>query len=176
MGVNASIVYSNIHKYGNTTAASIPIALTEALEEGNWQAIQTSPEWLSWQGYAFEGICYKHLGQIRRALLLQPTALPNTWRYVPKKGSSDRGAQIDLLFDRKDGVITICEIKCTEKPYIISKDALELLNRRLSVFRQKTGTQKQLFLSFISMSGLKMNDYAKDNIDGVVELNDLFAE
>ncbi|MFN4146117.1 MAG: 3-oxoacyl-ACP synthase III family protein [Runella sp.] len=27
-------VYNNIHKYGNTTAASIPIALTEAWEEG----------------------------------------------------------------------------------------------------------------------------------------------
>ncbi|RMH65558.1 MAG: ketoacyl-ACP synthase III [Calditrichaeota bacterium] len=27
-------VFSNIHKYGNTTAASIPIAMTEAMEEG----------------------------------------------------------------------------------------------------------------------------------------------
>ena len=34
MGLDMNIVYSNIHKYGNTTAASIPIALTEALDEG----------------------------------------------------------------------------------------------------------------------------------------------
>ena len=34
MNVDMKVVYSNIHKYGNTTAASIPIALTEALEEG----------------------------------------------------------------------------------------------------------------------------------------------
>jgi len=35
MNVDMKVVYSNIHKYGNTTAASIPIALTEAVEEGH---------------------------------------------------------------------------------------------------------------------------------------------
>ena len=34
MGVGMDMIYSNIHKYGNTTAASIPIALSEALVEG----------------------------------------------------------------------------------------------------------------------------------------------
>ena len=34
MGLNDDQVFSNIHKYGNTTAASIPIALTEAVNEG----------------------------------------------------------------------------------------------------------------------------------------------
>ena len=34
MGLPAEKVMSNIHKYGNTTAASVPIALSEAVEEG----------------------------------------------------------------------------------------------------------------------------------------------
>ena len=33
LGVGMDKVFSNIHKYGNTTAASIPIALCEAVEE-----------------------------------------------------------------------------------------------------------------------------------------------
>lgn len=34
MGLPAEKVMSNIHKYGNTTAASVPIALSEAVQEG----------------------------------------------------------------------------------------------------------------------------------------------
>jgi 3-oxoacyl-[acyl-carrier-protein] synthase-3 len=34
LGLPEEKVYSNIHKYGNTTAASIPIALSEAVSEG----------------------------------------------------------------------------------------------------------------------------------------------
>ena len=33
LGVSMDKIYSNINKYGNTTAASIPIALCEAIEE-----------------------------------------------------------------------------------------------------------------------------------------------
>ena len=34
LGLDMEMVYSNIHRYGNTAAASIPIALDEALSEG----------------------------------------------------------------------------------------------------------------------------------------------
>ena len=34
LGINETKVFTNLHKYGNTSAASIPIALCEAIEEG----------------------------------------------------------------------------------------------------------------------------------------------
>jgi len=73
---------------------------TQSLDKGNWQSIHNSPEWYSWLGYTFETVCYKHISEIRRALAIDPGAIANSWRYVPRKGDENRGAQIDLLFDR----------------------------------------------------------------------------
>ena len=83
----------------------------KALSPGNWQAMQNTPQWNSWLGYTFEAICYKHLPAIRRKLGIHPAAIADTWRFVPKKHTQERGAQIDLLFDRPDDAITLCEIK-----------------------------------------------------------------
>ena len=62
-----------------------------SLDSYYWQEIQTTPEWYSWQGYAFESVCYKHLVNIRKALKLNPRALPSTWRFVPKRDSKHSG-------------------------------------------------------------------------------------
>jgi len=66
--------------------------LNKSFEDGYWQIQQKLPNWQSWSGYAFEAVCYKHLKQIKRALKLSPIDVPNTWRYVPRKYSKDRGA------------------------------------------------------------------------------------
>ncbi len=145
----------------------------QALDLGDWQAIRTTPEWYNWLGYAFESVCYKHLILIKRKLALPPMSLANSWRTSASQTLGDRGAQIDLLFDRRDDVINICEIKYTEKPFVITQDYFETLNRKMAVFKEKTGTQKQLFLSFISANGLKDNAYSH-SISGVVTLEDLF--
>ena len=57
--------------------------------------------------YAFESICYKHIDQIRHALNIDPGSIVGTWRYAPRAKDDQKGAQIDLLFDRPDGAITI---------------------------------------------------------------------
>ncbi len=146
----------------------------ESLETGNWQAIQNSPEWYSWLGYAFESVCYKHLSLIRRTLKIPLTAVASSWRYVPTKGSKQRGAQIDLLFDRKDNAITICEIKYTAQPFLLTKEYVETLQRKITVFKEQTRTKKQIFLALISANGVKNNFYAEDILNGVVTLDDLF--
>jgi hypothetical protein len=147
----------------------------KSLDQGNWQAMQTTPEWYNWLGYAFESICYKHISKIREVLKISPGALANAWRYVPRKGSTNRGAQIDLLFDRNDDAITICEIKYTDEPFVITKEYVEVLQRKLDVFKERTRTKKQLFLALISANGIKNNYYAEEMIDGIVTLNDFFA-
>ncbi len=144
------------------------------LKRGYWEQQQNSPKWHTWSGYAFEAICYKHLAQITEALKLNATAIPYTWRYVPKKLSSIGGAQIDLLFDREDNAITICEIKHTDQPFLIDKSYAENLKRKLDVFKKITGTTKQLFLVLISANGIKKNKYSEELITNIVTLDELF--
>lgn len=147
-----------------------------SLDKGAWQEMRNSPEWYSWLGYAFESLCYKHLIHIRRALELQPSAVANAWRHVPRKDTVTRGAQIDLLFDRRDDAVTICEIKYSDKPYVITKDYAEKIKQKLTVFEEQTKTSKDLFVAFISAAGLKQNGYAKTLVGSTVSLDDLFKE
>ena len=146
----------------------------KGLDKGNWQAIQSTPEWYNWLGYAFETVCYGHISLIRKALSLSPNAVASAWRYAPRKDSKERGAQIDLLFDRSDDAITLCEIKYSEEPFKINKDYSEVLQRKMTVFKEQTRTKKQLFLAMVASAGLKETAYSKETVSGVVSLVDLF--
>jgi hypothetical protein len=148
--------------------------LERGMTKGYWEKLQSSQSWHTWAGYAFESLCYKHIPQISTALKLSPTALPYTWRYAPRPGSQERGAQIDLLFDRDDGVITMCEIKYTMKPFILDKNYAEQLQRKIDVFKAKTKTTKDIFVAFISASGLKHSLYSEDIVSATATLDDLF--
>lgn len=108
------------------------------------------------------------------ALNLSPTSIPNTWRYNPQKNSDIAGAQIDLLFDRDDDSITICEIKYSDKPFIIDKEYAQSLKNKIEIFKNVTRTKKQIFLVLISANGIKSNLYSKKLLSGVVTLEDLF--
>ena len=142
--------------------------------QGYWSALHQTPAWYNWAGLAFEAICYKHIPQINKALHLSPTALATSWRYIPTQQSQEQGAQIDLLFDRIDDAITICEIKYTDKPFSIDKAYAEKLTTRLNIFKAKIKTNKQIFLSFISANGLKKNLYSEELVDSLVTIEDLF--
>ena len=149
---------------------------TQSLDKGNWQSIQNSAEWYNWLGYAFETVCYKHISEIRRALSIDPSAIANSWRYVSRGVDKERGAQIDLLFDRRDGVITLCEIKHTKNPFVVDKQYAEILQRKIKVFKNRTRTKKQLFIVLVSVNGIKPSIYSEEIITGVVTLNNLFNE
>ena len=148
----------------------------ESFDSGNWQAMQLTPEWYSWFGYAFEMICYKHISNIKKTLNLTVMSFAGTWRYVPNRGSSNQGAQIDLLFDRRDDAITLCEIKYTDEPFVLTKGYVEVLNRKIQVFKEQTKTKKQIFMAMITANGLKNNFYAEDLISNVVTLDDFFEK
>ncbi len=105
-----------------------------SLDTGNWQSMQNTPEWYNWQGLAFESICYKHISAIRNALGIAPNAIASSWRYAPHKNTKARGAQIDLLFDRRDNAITLCEIKYTHAPFTLTKDYVEVFESKKKCF------------------------------------------
>lgn len=154
-----------------------PIAKTlrkRDTERGYWQSKHNSASWLSWAGYAYESICYRHIKQIRNALGIKPGADIASWRYSPRKKTNEVGAQIDLLFNRDDNVITICEIKYTSSPFVVDKKYAQDLLRKVSVFRKHTRTNKQIFIAMISANGLKPTMYSEELITAVVNLDNLF--
>jgi len=139
-----------------------------------WEEISQSMAWKSWAGYAFEALCFKHLSPIKEKLKIPSGAMISNWEYIPTKKSQGRGAQIDLLFDRNDGVITICEIKYTAKSFIIDKKYADELKQKIAVYKEVTKTEKQIFIAMISANGLKKNKYSQTLISGEVSLEDFF--
>ena len=84
------------------------------------------------------------------------------------------GAQIDLLFDRNDDAITLCEIKYADKPFVIDKTTAKAIANKADVFLSQTKTKKQLFTVLITTCGLKANLWSEDIVDAEVTLEDLF--
>lgn len=140
-----------------------------------WQAKSKTPSALSWAGYTFENICLKHIDQIKEALDIQGIACEvGSLRYVPKKGSREAGAQIDLLFDRGDGIIMLFEIKYSEHLFAADKEFAKSLNSKLAVFEKHFPSYKQISFALITTMGIKPTIWSEDLIQSVVTLKELF--
>lgn len=103
-----------------------------------WKGIVNTLGYFGWLGYVFENVCYKHISSIKKALNIEASSLASPWRYILKKNTTDNstknGAQIDLLFDQHD-VISLCEIKYTDKPFVIDKIYANTLQQKINVFK-----------------------------------------
>ena len=135
------------------------------------------PSYISWAGISFESVCLRHSEEIAASLGL--SAIPHTvgtWRYVPsgKEAKSKSGAQIDLLFDREDNVVNLCEIKYTKEIFSIDKKYASELKQKLEVFQEQTKTRKQLQLAIISVHGMKVNSWSQDLVDKVITAEEIF--
>ncbi len=139
--------------------------------KGYWQKMQNTSEYASWCGYAFEIVCLNHLEQIVSALGINGMInTPCSWMYKPSKAILDdenadddlnHGTQIDLLIDRSDKTITICEMKFCQGEYEITKDYDMVMSRRLRIFKKVTKTRKSLVPTFITPNGLFDNIYSR---------------
>ncbi len=141
---------------------------------GYWAERSLTPSWKSWSGYAFESVCYKHIDKIRKALNITAGAGIGNWRYIPRLNSPDAGAQIDLLFDRNDDVVNICEIKYNKSPLRLDKKEVIDLQKKAHVYQEKTHTTKQIFLSLITAGGFTETPASKGLIASHTTLKDLF--
>ena len=93
--------------------------------------------------------------------------------FVDEDGTSWKGGQIDLLIDRNDEVINICEIKFDSDEYAITGDYEETLRNRANLFKKVTKTKKALQHTFITTYGLKHNKYS-GIVQSEVTMDDLF--
>jgi AAA+ ATPase superfamily predicted ATPase len=140
-----------------------------------WIKISKSASWQSWAGFAFELVCHKHVSNIIHALNLdQVGCLVGSWKSIPAPKEKKQGTQIDLLFDREDDAITLCEIKYSSHIFSIDKMYAKNLANKVSIFQENTRTKKQIFLAMVITSGLKKNIWSEDLVNEVVELKDLF--
>ncbi len=123
--------------------------------------------------YAFKAICLKHIPQIKEALQISTTYTEESvWRHVPGKGQP--GAQIDLLLDRRDHCMNICEMKFSTNEFAINKKYADELTQKRSVFIDRTKTKKTIFLTMITTYGVAKNSYYKAVIQSEVTMDTLF--
>lgn len=122
-----------------------------------WLTALDSTQQRIWSGYSFEMVCLLHTEQIKKKLGIQGVqSSEGSWRSKDSKP----GAQIDLVIDRKDQTINLCEMKFSINPFTIDKKYAENLRNKLGTFRSETKTQKGVMLTMISTYGLKQNQYS----------------
>jgi hypothetical protein len=141
---------------------------------GTWQRLRGTPAWRAWSGYSFESVCLKHIDAIRWALGIGAVQTEeSTWRN--DGNDNDEGAQIDLVIDRKDGCINLCELKFAEAEFVVEKAYARTLRTRRDLFRRVTGTKKSLFTTFITSHGVADNVHANEVVDAAITMDALFA-
>lgn len=143
-------------------------------DQNNWVNAIDSPSYRAWSGYAFEQVCLYHLQQIKEALSIAGViSHSSSWRSKTAKGK--KGAQIDLVIDRRDQVINLCEMKFSIAPFVITKAYASQLQQKISTFRTETQTKKAIYLTMITTYGLKENSYAVNLVQNSLEMEVLFG-
>ncbi|MBN9380596.1 MAG: AAA family ATPase [Chitinophagaceae bacterium] len=141
------------------------------LDENHWLTGLNTPKQLAWAGYAFEQVCFAHLPQIKKGLGIagvQTTA--SSWTGNTKQ----KGAQIDLVLERNDRVINLCETKFSIDTFTIDKKYAEELRTKVSLFREQTQTRKAVFLTMITTYGLNRNMHALSLVQNELTMDALF--
>ncbi|MBR2289003.1 MAG: AAA family ATPase [Clostridia bacterium] len=144
------------------------------LDEHFWTHSTGAPTRYVWAGLMFEMVCKDHIPQIKHRIGISGVLTEeSTWSV--RGNENEDGAQVDLVIDRKDHVIDLCEIKYSEREYAIDKDYDVKLRSRRESFREHTKTKKTVQIIFISTYGLKQNKYS-GLVSGQVVLDDLFVQ
>jgi hypothetical protein len=124
----------------------------------------------TWTGYAFEQVCLAHVHQIKQKLGISGV-LTNTYSWI--SNNKENGAQIDLVIERNDRVINLCEIKYSKDVFTIDRQLDDNLRRKRTAFKNETKTRKALHLTMITTYGIEHNMYWH-HVQSEVVANDLF--
>jgi AAA+ ATPase superfamily predicted ATPase len=140
--------------------------------ENSWINLMDSPIQRTWQGFTFEQVCIDHVWQVKKVLGISGIQSSNAaW----KGSTGEKSAQIDLLIDRRDQVINVCECKFSLDTFSINKEYSEKLRSKIATFKAATNTQKAVFLTMITSYGTEKNKYANLLVQNEVTMDDLFT-
>lgn len=138
--------------------------------KNHWMKMIDSPSYRAWSGYAFEQVCLAHVLNIKQALGISGIDTEiSSWKSISVKN----GAQIDLVIDRRDGIINLCEMKFSVNPFIIDKKYDAELRNKIGAFKAETKTRKSLFTTMITTFGVKENNYS-GNVQNDIKMSVLF--
>jgi uncharacterized protein len=141
----------------------------------NWLNKIDDPAIKAWSGFTFEQVCLQHDQQIKEALKISGIS-SNTTTWQKKGNAKMQGTQIDLIIDRRDRIINLCEIKFSINPFTITKAYDLALRNKISVFKETTKTRKAVFLTMITTYGLVQNEYSRSIIQNEITMDDLFVQ
>lgn len=138
-----------------------------------WITIYGQQSYKIWSGFSFETICLKHIDQIKEGLKISGINIKyGSWIEKNTKNS----AQIDLLIDRDDNVINICEMKFYNTEFAINKKYANEIVKKRNSFSSSTKTKKNVYVTFISTYGLIVNQYSLQHIQNELTMDHLFIE
>jgi hypothetical protein len=141
----------------------------------NWTQISKSQTWISWSGITFENTCFQHIAQIKEALKISGVITSHSAWY--HKGTEDmHGAQIDLLIDRDDKIINLCEIKYYNNRITMTKEMADNIRKKITSFTYFTKSRKSILPILISSFGLTTNQHSNGLIVKSIEADDLFLK
>lgn len=135
-----------------------------------WRNHIGTPKQNNWYGLAYERVCLFHINHIIKVLHLDAIS---TEFYSWRSKKSDPAAQIDIIIDRADGLITICEVKYSQTKYSVSKSEYDKLLNRIEAFSSETNSVKGIQTVLITTQGLKSNTYSGIS-DFSISMNDIF--
>jgi AAA+ ATPase superfamily predicted ATPase len=140
--------------------------------ENQWLNILDTPIHRTWAGYAFELVCLTHLHHIKTALGISGIqSKVGSWR----SSKSENGAQIDLLIERKDQIINLCEMKFSINEFSIDKTYANNLRNKISTFKSESQTKNAVHLCLISSYGIKANSYSDELVQNSFDMSILFS-
>ncbi len=136
-----------------------------------WQDNQLSPSLNAWRGFTFEEVCFVHQDKLKQALGISAVHTEiSPWR---SRTEEVERAQIDMLIDRADRVVNVCEMKFSTSDFVIDRKYDAELRRKLEVFATETRCRKSLHPTLVTTYGLVQNEYS-GRIQRVVTMDDLF--
>lgn len=149
------------------------IEKTKPTSSGVWVKMYGQQSYKIWSGFSFETICIKHINQIKEGLKISGiNSIHGSW--IEK--NTHNSAQIDLLIDRDDNVINICEMKFYNSEYSIDNKYAKEIVRKTNAFTLSTKTKKSIFVTFITSYGLIVNNHSKQYVQNELTMEHLFAE
>jgi hypothetical protein len=143
----------------------------DAHDANYWSNNQNSHLYSTWSGLSFEMLCLNHIEQIKTALGISGISA-NVFTWLGK--DKQRSAQIDMLIDRADRTINICEMKFYGKPYTMTAKDEEDIERKVSTFVEATRTDKNVIVTMITTKGIERNEYS-ECIQRELVLDELFC-
>lgn len=141
------------------------------LKEGFWSNSNNGHVVTSWRGIAFENVCLNHIAQIKTALGIPAVSTSvSAWR---KKGDADvEGCQIDLIIDRADNIVNMCEMKFYGDNFKVNKDYYMKLINRQGLLETQIDKKKVVREVLVTTYGLDRNEYS-GIFTNVVTMEDL---